>query len=170
MQVPVLRQASAQDAGFIYAVYEATARNLVEGLGKRWAEQPMREKSNAEALDGLTKIVMVRGQDIGFYSAELRPTELWLESLFLMPEYQGKGLGKALLGQAMSQARAAAVPLRCQVMSYNPAIAFYLRQGLALVKEEGQSVFLECGVDPGVHPAASPPAEGAPSRRPAPSS
>ena len=143
MPVPLLRQATAQDAEFIYAVYEATARHLVEGLGKRWAERLMREKSSAEAVDGRTKIVMLGEQNIGFYSAELRSREVWLESLFLLPEYQGKGLGKGLLGQALSEARAAALPLRCQVMSYNPAIAFYLSQGLVLIKEEGNSVFLE---------------------------
>ncbi|OYT98570.1 MAG: hypothetical protein CFE40_11565 [Burkholderiales bacterium PBB1] len=143
MPVPLLRQATAEDTDFIYAVYEATARHLVEGLGRRWAEQLMREKANVEAVDGVTKIVVLGEQDIGFYCAALRPTELWLESLFLLPEHQGMGLGKQLLGQALSQARAADLPLRCQVMSYNPAIGFYLSQGLFLVKEESNSVFLE---------------------------
>lgn len=143
MPTPFLRQATALDAEFIYAVYEATARHLVEGLGKQWAERVMREKSNAEAVDGLTKIVMLDEQAIGFYSVELRPTELWLESLFLLPKYHGRGLGKNLLEQALSQAREASLPLRCQAMSYNPAIAFYLNQGLILVKEEGNTVYLE---------------------------
>jgi ribosomal protein S18 acetylase RimI-like enzyme len=63
--------------------------------------------------------------------------------LFILPEYHGQGLGKSLLGQALSQARTAARPLRCHVMSYNPAISFYLSQGLSLVKEEGNDVYLE---------------------------
>ena len=145
MHEPFLRNATAQDADFIYAVYDTTARHLVEGLGLRWAERLMREKSNAEAVDGLTKIVMLGEQVIGFYSAELRSNELWLESLFLLPEYHGRGLGKCLLAQALAQARAAARPLRCQVMSYNPAIAFYLSQGLVSVREEGNSIFMEGG-------------------------
>ena len=143
MQLPILRQATVQDAEFIYSVYEATARHLVEGLGKRWAERLMREKSTAEAQDGLTRVIVLGDKEVGFFSTELRAKELWMESLFILPEYQGIGLGKTLLGQALSHARAAGLPLRCQVMSYNPAIAFYLSQGLVLVKEEGNSVYLQ---------------------------
>lgn len=143
MSTPRLRPAIAQDAAFIYSVYEATARDLVESMGKRWAEELMREKSSAEASDGITKIIMLGEQDVGFYCAVMRPSELWLESLFLLPQFHGKGLGKTLLAQALAQARSVPCPLRCHVMAYNPAIAFYQSQGLVVVKEESNFVILE---------------------------
>lgn len=103
----------------------------------------MRNKSDAESVDGQTQIILLHGERIGFYSAEHRAAELWLESLFILPEYQGKGIGKFLLLQALGQARSAGVPLRCQVMAYNPAGGFYKHHGMIVVREEGDCVYLE---------------------------
>lgn len=138
-----LRPVTAEDADFIYSTYEVTLRPLVEGIGRRWAESRMREKSAAESNDGRTQIVIVRSECAGFINIEERPAEVWLHALFLIPEFQRAGLGRALLQVALDKANSLSLPVRCQVMSFNPAIGFYERLGFKVYGEVDSTVLMQ---------------------------
>ena len=138
-----LRPAAAEDADFIYSVYEATARPLVEGIGARWAEAKMREKSAAESNDGRTLLVIVLNECAGFINIEERPEEVWLHAIFLLPAFQRTGLGRALLQVALDRAKSLSQPVRCQVMSFNPAIGFYKRLGFNVYGELDGTVLMQ---------------------------
>lgn len=62
---------------------------------------------------------------------------LYLEDLFVEPEYRGKGIGKALLARLAAIAREEnCYALRWQVLDWNqPAIDFYLSLGGDILKE-----------------------------------
>ncbi len=138
-----LRIPSTNDAEFVYSVYEATARHLVEGVGRRWAETKMREKAELEVQDGFTRIIESDGEDVGFFSLEETASEFWLHALFLQPRYQGQGIGMRLMREAMAQAEAKRMPIRLQVMTFNPAVAFYERLGLKINREEDRCFFMQ---------------------------
>lgn len=84
-----------------------------------------------------------QGQSIGFalfftnYSTFLTKPGIYLEDLFVMPEYRGQGIGKALL-EALAQL---ALERDCgrlewSVLDWNePAIAFYQRIGATVLPE-----------------------------------
>ncbi|MCY7283758.1 MAG: GNAT family N-acetyltransferase [Cyanobacteria bacterium CAN_BIN43] len=84
-----------------------------------------------------------QGQPIGFalfftnYSTFLTKPGIYLEDLFVMPEYRGKGIGKALLGALARLAlERDCGRLEWSVLDWNePAIAFYQRIGATVLPE-----------------------------------
>jgi GNAT superfamily N-acetyltransferase len=124
-----LRAPVAADAAFIYAVCETTMRQHVESAGRRWATEGMREKSENDALDANTKVVFTADQDIGVYSACVRDGAYCIDMLFLLPAFQRHGVGSALLAQARLAAASARLPMRIQVITTNPAKAFWESHG-----------------------------------------
>lgn len=75
---------------------------------------------------------------VGF--AAIGPIEapLWkLHKLYVLPEWQGKGLGKKLLNHVIAAARnAGAAGLTLQVNRFNPAQDFYRREGFHVIAEK----------------------------------
>jgi GNAT superfamily N-acetyltransferase len=127
-----LRPPVAADAAFIYTVCETTMRQHVESAGRRWATEGMREKSEKDALDSNTKIVLAAGQEIGVYSASVRDNAYCIDMLFLLPAFQRHGFGSALLAQARLAAANAKLPIRIQVITTNPAKAFWKSHGFVV--------------------------------------
>lgn len=79
--------------------------------------------------------------ELGFAGFELNYVEgptAKLHKLYLLPEAQGKGLGKTLLFEVAQRARAAGQKkLQLNVNKYNrQAIDFYLRMGFVTLREE----------------------------------
>jgi GNAT superfamily N-acetyltransferase len=71
------------------------------------------------------------------YSTWLGKPGLYLEDLFVKPEFRGKGIGKALLAKlAQIAVRGNCYGMRWQVLDWNtPAIDFYEALGGKLMKE-----------------------------------
>lgn len=138
-----LRPSSAADAAFIYRVYERTARPLVEAAGRKWAGPGMLAKSQTEAADALTCIIQCCGVDSGMFRVEPRAQALWLDLLFLLPEYQHLGLGTQLLHGVHQRSAQTCVPARLQVMSFNPAQHYYAARGYRITHEEGLVISME---------------------------
>ncbi|NJN22410.1 MAG: GNAT family N-acetyltransferase [Leptolyngbya sp. RL_3_1] len=112
----------------------------VTGTPAALAESLFGERPYAEAL-----VARVDGKGVGFalffhnFSTFLMQPGLYLEDLFVLPDYRGQGIGKALL-QRLGQV---AVERNCgrlewMVLDWNdPAIQFYERMG-ATIKAEWQ--------------------------------
>ncbi|MCB0771396.1 MAG: GNAT family N-acetyltransferase [Flavobacteriales bacterium] len=102
--------------------------------------------SEAALLDQFTihghrfQLAERNGTAIGFASHESDPSgtsRTRLHKLYVLPERQGTGTGKALL-HAVEQ-RAAEVGdafVEFNVNKYNPALAFYQRQGYTILRSE----------------------------------
>ena len=134
-----LRGSGASDAGFIYDVYDATARPMVERASRRWAESRMREKCWQDAMDPDMRIVQASGVDCGFFCLKVGPDDLFIDSLFLLPQYQCRGIGKQLLSQVHATSDAARLPVRLWVMHFNPdARVYYESQGYVVTSEGAQ--------------------------------
>lgn len=132
-----IRPATADDAGLIHgfihglAVYERLEHE-VTATPERVRESLFGQHPGAEVL-----IAEWEGQPAGFalffpnYSTFLGRAGMYLEDLFVLPEFRGRGIGKALL----SRLAAIAVErdygrLDWSVLDWNePAIDFYKRIG-----------------------------------------
>lgn len=73
-------------------------------------------------------------------SVEADGTEVWhLEKIYVMPSAQGKGLGLRLLETAKQHVRdnksTAKVRIELNVNRNNPAVGFYRRQGLSILRQ-----------------------------------
>lgn len=61
-----------------------------------------------------------------------------LEKLYVLPQYQGKGIGGKLLGEALGYARmhsGGATTVELNVNRYNPAVDFYKSHGFYIERE-----------------------------------
>ena len=130
------RFAGDQDTGIILdfirqlAVYEKMEDQVVatEELLREW----IFEKGKAEVIFALED-----GREVGFalfcynFSTFLGRAGIWLEDLFVLPEYRGKGYGKGLLKQlAKITVERGCGRLEWYCLDWNqPSIDFYLSLG-----------------------------------------
>lgn len=79
-------------------------------------------------------IAVWEGEPCGYLSIERQEEHLFhLHKIYVLPAYQGRGIGAALLGEAQSHVRrAGAVPARIEqnVNRNNTALHFYERMGM----------------------------------------
>lgn len=81
-------------------------------------------------------ILMIDGKDVGFagFGSEDLPEAIYkLHKLYLLPEVQGRGLGKFLIQTVMEQVKqAGAAVLLLNVNRANPALHFYQKLGFKI--------------------------------------
>ena len=142
MSEPTIRYAVKEDCSLILyfirelATYEKMLDEVVatEDLLREW----IFEKKKAEVI-----FVCENNREVGFalffhnYSTFVGRAGLYLEDLFVLPEYRGKGYGKALLKELAR----IAVERKCGRMEWScldwnqPSIEFYLSIGAKPMKD-----------------------------------
>ena len=138
-----LRPATLADAAFVYHVAETTMRSHVESAGKKWAAERMRAKCAQDAADALARIIVVNGEDAGYFKVESRPDEIVIDALLLSPKHQRSGIGSQLLSGVLRESAERQVPLRLFVYHANPAKSFWERQGFVAAGEANGHVQME---------------------------
>ncbi|WP_216824663.1 GNAT family N-acetyltransferase [Paragemmobacter aquarius] len=134
-----LRPADVQDAAFLRELEAEAMRDHALALWGRYLPVEYPTLFDLEK----TRIVSVAGVPAGNLTVESGPDHLRLRKLYLVPDVQGRGLGKLLLGVAQREAAAAGLPLRLSVLRPNRrALAFYLREGLQVTEDTGERLFL----------------------------
>ena len=142
MQKTTFRYANEQDTGIILnfikelATYENMLDEVVatEELLKEW----LFDKKAAEVLFALEE-----GKEVGFalffhnFSTFLGRAGIYLEDLYVKPEYRGKGYGKALLKElARIAVERGCGRLEWSCLDWNqPSIDFYLSLDAKLMDE-----------------------------------
>lgn len=136
MTAYTLRPATPEDYDFLFALHHAAMRDYIEtiwGWHDDWQQEYFRRKFDPQPR----QIIQVEGQDAGVVVVEERPEELYLSLIELLPAYQGRGIGGAIVRELLAQARTAGVPLTLHVLKSNePARRLYERLGLRIVGEE----------------------------------
>jgi len=131
-----LRPATLADFDFLFALHSAAMRAYIEpiwGWHEDWQLDYFREKFDSRQR----QIIQVEGQDVGVLVVEHRPDELYLGLIELLPGFQGRGIGTAIVHELIDQARADGLPLGLHVLRTNtPARKLYERLGLRVVAEE----------------------------------
>ena len=84
------------------------------------------------------RIIQLSGVDMGIMAMSRQPDCIKLYQMFILPEYQGGGIGGACMKLLIKEAAAAQLPIRLQVFKVNPkAFVFYQRLGF---KRTGENV------------------------------
>ena len=167
MTEPTFRKADGKDCGLILffirelANYEKMLDEVVtsEDMIREW----LFEKHSAEVL-----FVCENGKEVGFalffhnYSTFVGRAGLYLEDLYVLPEYRGKGYGKALL----KELAAIALARGCGRMEWvcldwnRPSIEFY--RSLGAVPMDEWTIYRVAGDTLRALAAEQPPAAHAP--------
>lgn len=130
MKGPQLRPASEEDFDFLYHLHRTTLKEYVDAT---WGWDPAfhRRRFTANFEPKKWQIVVVDGRDVGGLALDTRDDELVLNGIYILPEYQNRGLGTTLLRDLLAHAR----PVTLQVLKVNPAKRLYERLGFAIVGE-----------------------------------
>ncbi len=128
------RPAAMRDYGFIYRLRRETLQGSLDAL-----EMPAEEQSPFLArFDVMRHRLITTGPELaGAVSVLEREAELHLANLHLLPAFQGRGLGTAIVRELQSRARASHRRVTTQVLKVNPACAFYERLGFRQEGEQG---------------------------------
>lgn len=138
-----LRPATPDDVTVLFDLIQALAEyeklsHAVTGSAEALHEHLFSTNPYVEAI-----IAEVQGKAVGFalffhnYSTFLTQPGIYLEDLFVLPEYRRKGIGKAVIKYLAKLAvERGCGRLEWSVLDWNePAIAFYRRMGASILPD-----------------------------------
>ena len=91
-----LRKAHASDSEFAFMVKEAAFREYVEQVWG-WDDNYQRGLHDRRFAAQDVRIIQFRGIDVGFLATSSTSDALKVNQLFILPEYQGIGIGSACM-------------------------------------------------------------------------
>jgi N-acetylglutamate synthase-like GNAT family acetyltransferase len=140
-----LRKARPEDSKFAYRVKRAAFKEYVE---KVWGwdedEQKKLHQQRFKAQD--FRVINLSGKDIGIMAMVVESDCVRLNQLFLLPEYQGTGIGRECMKVIMEEAHRLGLPVRLSVLKVNPrALAFFQHLGFTRTSETDTHDIIEKG-------------------------
>ena len=147
-----LRPAAESDFETVFAITMATMRAYVEATWGIWDEAEHRSRIRDSFDPSTHRLVHVDGQLAGLLAVKVHAEHVQLVKLFLLPSFQGRGIGTRLVRQVMAQAAAQERPVRLRVLRVNPAQRLYLRLGFVITDETPERLYMEW--QPGGEPRA----------------
>jgi ribosomal protein S18 acetylase RimI-like enzyme len=99
----MIRQARAGEADAVSAVVHAAYQHYIARIGK--PPGPMLDDYAQRIADGQTWVLEDAERIAGILVLEETPAGMLLDNIAVLPQYQGKGVGRALLEFAEAEAR-----------------------------------------------------------------
>lgn len=138
-----LRPAAESDFEIVFAITMATMRAYVEATWGIWDEAKHRSRIRDSFEPSTHRLVHVDGQLAGLLAAKEHAEHVQLVKVFLLPPFQGRGIGTRLVRQVMAQAASQGRPVRLRVLRVNPAQRLYLRLGFVITDETPERLYME---------------------------
>ena len=127
------RKAQATDSDFVFTVKRAAFREYVEQIWG-WDDTYQRELHNRRFASQDIRIIQFHGTDVGFLSTSTKSNTFKVDQLYILPEYQGRGIGAACMRHIIDDANREQKSVTLQVLKINTrATAFYQRLGFTIV-------------------------------------
>ena len=139
----MLKKATASDSEFAYQVKKVSFRKYVEQVWG-WDEDEQRELHQRRFASQDFKVIQSEGVDVGIIATVKETDHIRINQLFILPEFQRKGIGKACMMQIIKDATALILPIRLQVLKVNAgAYEFFQRLGFRKTGESDTHILME---------------------------
>lgn len=125
-----LRMSTEADFDFVFNLNKINMRKYVEKI-RGWNEEYERTDMKTKFTQGIDQIIQVDGQDAGVLRVIETDTEIKLDHIELLPEFQGKGIGRKIIGVLLTKGKRVSL----QVLKQNPAAELYKSVGFKVVGE-----------------------------------
>ncbi|MGP3937532.1 GNAT family N-acetyltransferase [Nonomuraea sp. KM88] len=147
----MLRSADPTDLEAIVELRATVMRPDLERLG-RFDEHRVRQRLRDSFSPEHTSVIVAAGAFAG--SVAVRPADegRWLEHFYLAPEFQGRGLGSAVLRTLLKRIDADGALVRLNVLQGSGAQRLYERHGFTVEAQDPIDVYM---VRRPVEPAAA---------------
>lgn len=131
-----IRPATLADYAFLYNLHKAAMQSAISqtwGWDEAWQQNYFRGK-----FDPAKRVILQwQSQSIGAMSLEESDEELYLAYIAILPRFQGRGWGTAVIQELIQQAQQQNKPLTLHVLQKNPrAKKLYERLGFQMVAVE----------------------------------
>lgn len=113
-----LRPATHSDYEFLYHLHQATMKEYIEAIWG-WQEAWQRDYFKAKWEPGKRQIIQIEGQDAGVLVIENRDGEQYLGLIEILPEFQGRGVGTAVIQAFLADAEKQNLPATLHVLKCN---------------------------------------------------
>ena len=138
-----LRPVTADDSEFAYQTKQASFREYAEKVWG-WDEEEQRQLHERRFAAQVFRVIQLSDIDVGIMAMLRQPDCINLHQLFILPAYQGKGIGEAVLKLIIKEAAEAKLPIRLQVLKVNNrAFSFYQRLGFNRTGENETHILME---------------------------
>ena len=142
-----LRPALDADREFCFLVTESAMRSYVEQAFGQWDEKQQRDRHAHEFAIRRPDIISLNGVDVGIWLVLREVTCLVLSKIYLLPEFQGRGIGSALLDRLIAESEEARLPIHLRLLKVNPALSLYERKGFKVARLEDPYIYMEREVE-----------------------
>ena len=131
-----LRPATQSDYEFLYQLHRLTMKEYIEETWG-WEESWQRDYFQAKWNPAKRQIIQVNSQDAGVLVIEKREQELYLGLIEVLPEFQGCGVGTAVIHDFIAAAQAQDCLATLHVLKSNDkARRLYERLGFVISVDE----------------------------------
>jgi GNAT superfamily N-acetyltransferase len=148
-----VRPAKQEDREFLFMLLKAALRSYIEQTYGPWDESEQRARFLESTKPEAHQIVEAGGQPIGCLNVKWLPGVVKLNRVFLLPAFQGRGIGSRLVRQVLSEAKLAHLPVRLRVFKVNPAKRLWQRLGFVVTGETDTHFLMEHAAGWAVSPA-----------------
>lgn len=138
-----LRSISEVDFEFIYEVTRVTMQTYVEQTWGSWVDFEQRTIIYDSINLSTHQIIQIDGQDVGCLAVEIHPSYMQLMKLYVLPNFQRRGIGTVLIRQLVNEAKAHEIPLLLRVLAVNPARKLYEREGFIVQTQTKERIYME---------------------------
>jgi GNAT superfamily N-acetyltransferase len=115
---------------------------FVEAAFGLWDDEWQRRRLENDMASSPHEIVVVGGTDVGLWSVVHEPERFLLRKIYLLPEFQRRGIGSILLRRLIQESEASHVPIELRYLMVNPVVSFYEHLGFSRLKEEPPYVYV----------------------------
>ena len=131
-----LRPATIFDREFAFHAWKTSIKQHVE-MTWGWDEASQVQRQHEEFAGSYYQIIEVGGQPAGTLIVNRHPDHMYLSGLYLLPQYQGQGIGSTIMRELLSEAQSHKVPVRLRVLNVNSqARRLYERLGFVATDED----------------------------------
>lgn len=128
----IVRSASEGDREFLYELHCRTMREVIEKTWG-WDEEWQRQDFERRFADYLASVIESEGRPIGGLLLEPRPDSIYIHEIQVLPEWQGQGVGTAVVRRIIEQAENRGASVTLSVVLANPrAKQLYERLGFGV--------------------------------------
>ena len=143
MEKLTLRKATDDDNEFAFQVKRAAMKDYVR-LVWRWNENRQRQLHARRFGEQDFRIISLNGKDVGIMSVAVEPECILVNQLYILPDYQGRQVGRKCMLMVLDHAGNLGLPVRLRVLKVNVrAMTFYKRLGFTITEDSDTHVLMQ---------------------------
>lgn len=130
-----IKAAHETDADQLAELRVVAMRPSLEAAG-RFDPQRARDRFLASFVAADTQIIYKNGEMAGFFVVRQRTDHLYLDHLYVLPNFQGAGIGRRIIDGLKDEAQSHMLPIRLMALKNSPANTFYQSCGFEPVSSD----------------------------------